>query len=343
VGRGEAGVLIGAPHGTAGGHSLIGPSLSPIERGFFQPVEEHAFAHPAEQDLARIFSFYRIRWVYEPTTFHLEFREDGRPAEQITPDFYLPDHDLFIELTTMRQRLVTRKNRKIRRLREIFPSLQIKLLYRKDYDRLVGAYPAPDHISDPQLGETVFESGVVQERLGELALEIFESSEVLSSLTESEGRQRTAPLHLIGVGSGSKRILGDLAAQLDLHACCVTTDLLMLSRYGGGQNDERVRMGQALKTPVAGRDVVLVADIVSSGLSLVYVTEWLRSKGARSVRICALLDREDARIIDIPLDFVGFRAPDEVLVGYGLSSYPQFRELSYIASIHEAEELAARG
>jgi hypoxanthine phosphoribosyltransferase len=55
------------------------------------------------------------------------------------------------------------------------------------------------------------------------------------------------------------------------------------------------------------------------------------------VRICALLDRSDARIIDIPLDFVGFRAPDEVLVGYGLSSYPQFRELPYIASVHEAD------
>ena len=92
------------------------------------------------------------------------------------------------------------------------------------------------------------------------------------------------------------------------------------------------------QTPVTGRDIVLVADIVSSGLSLVYVTEWLRSRGARSVRVCTLLDRKDARIIDIPLDFVGFRAPDEVLVGYGLSAYPQFRELPFIASIHEAGE-----
>ena len=342
MGRGEAGVLLGSPFGAAGSYIPMGPSLAHIERDFFQPMEEHAFAHPAEQDLARILSFYRIRWVYEPTTFHLEFREDGRPAEQITPDFYLPDHDLFIELTTMRQRLVTRKNRKIRRLREIFPSLHIKLLYRKDYDRLIGAYPAPDHIADPRLGETVFDAGSVRQRLGELAREIHQSSEILSSLAEDGGRQRNAPLHLIGIGSGSSRILEDLAGHLDAHACCVTTDVLVLSRYAGGEDDERVRMGQTLQAPVAGRDVVLVADIVSSGLSLVYVTEWLRNKGARSVRICTLLDREDARIIDIPLDFVGFRAPDEVLVGYGLSSYPQFRELPYIASIHEGEELGAR-
>jgi hypoxanthine phosphoribosyltransferase len=129
-----------------------------------------------------------------------------------------------------------------------------------------------------------------------------------------------------------------LAINLDRHACCVTTDELVLSRYDGGDDEERVHVDQVLETPITGRDVLLVADIVSSGLSLVYLTDWLRSRGARSVRVCTLLDREDARIIDIPLDFVGFRAPDEVLVGYGLSSYSQFRDLPHIASIHEPEE-----
>jgi hypoxanthine phosphoribosyltransferase len=313
---------------TAGSLHPRGP-LTPIGRGFYQPVEEHEFAHPAEQDLARILSFYRIRWVYEPTTFHLEFREDGRPAEQITPDFYLPDHDLYIELTTMRQRLVTRKNRKIRRLRETFPSVHIKLLYRRDYDRLIGAYPAPDHIADPELGTVMFESGAIQQRVAELAADLTMSD-------DPSAQALSAPLHLIGVGAGSKRFLDELSAALDVNACCVTSDSLVLSRYGTANGDDRVRVGQMLKMPVAGRDIVLVADIVSSGLSLVYVTEWLHSKGARSVRICALLDREDARIIDIPLDYVGFKAPDEVLVGYGLSSYPKFRDLPHIASIHEA-------
>ena len=193
MGRGEAGVLLGKGYESSLVHAPIGPSLVPIERGFFQPVEEHAFAHPAEEDLARIFSFYRIRWVYEPTTFHLEYREDGRPSEQITPDFYLPDHDLFIELTTMRQRLVTRKNRKIRRLREMFPSVQIKLLYRRDYDRLVGAYPAPDHISVPQLGKTLIEAEDVQRRIAELAHEIHVSSSLSTTLSEAGRRERQLP------------------------------------------------------------------------------------------------------------------------------------------------------
>lgn len=340
MGRGEAGALLGLSYGPSQAHRFGGSSLTPSGRGLFQQVEAHAFAHPAEQDLARILSFYRIRWVYEPTTFHLEFREDGRPAEQITPDFYLPDHDLFIELTTMRQRLVTRKNRKIRRLREIFPSIQIKLLYRRDYDRLVGAYPALDHLTDPQLGNVIFDEASVNDRVSALAREIHAWGETLLPIADSASRQRSAPLQLIGVGAGSRRFLLDLAVQLDQHDCCVSTDQLIMSRYDGSQADARVRVGQELKTPVAGRDVLLVADIVSSGLSLIFVTDWLRSRGARSVRICALLDRRDARIIDIPLDFVGFEAPDEVLVGYGLSSYPRFQALSHIASIHEREELA---
>jgi len=340
VGRGEAGVLLGTPPGV-GAHAVqFGESMAPIPRWLFQPVDEHDFAHPAEQDLARILSYYRIRWIYEPTTFHLEFREDGRPAEQITPDFYLPDHDLYIELTTMRQRLVTRKNRKVRRLRETFPSVHIKLLYRKDYDRLIGAYPAPDRILDPVLDSALLDAATIQARIAALADEIHASTSGLREFASSERREVPSDqlLHLIGVGAGSGQFLADLGRALDRRHCRVSSDELVLSRYSGGHDDERVRIGRTSKQPVAGRDIVLVADIVSSGLSLVYVTEWLRTNGARSVRICTLLDREDARIIDIPLDFVGFKAPDEVLVGYGLASYPQFRDLPHVACIHDGAE-----
>ncbi len=308
----------------------LGASFSAIPRGLFQVVDQHAFAHPAEQDLARILSFYRIRWIYEPTTFHLEFREDGRPAEQITPDFYLPDHDLFLELTTMRQRLVTRKNRKIRRLREAFPSVHIKLLYRRDYDRLVGSYPAPDGILEPVLDRPLYDAAALRQRIGELATEI--------SASAGRSGRICQPPHLIGVGAGSRRFLSDLQRELAARSCGAAIDQLVLSRYRAGLDGDHVRIGGALAAPFAGRDVILVSDIVSSGLSLVSVTEWLRGKGAHTVRICTLLDRRDARIIDIPLDYVGFEAPDEVLVGYGFSSYPRFGDLPYIAPIHESAE-----
>ena len=334
MGRGDAGVLAGTPIGVGIHPAQLGASFSPIPRGRFQAVDAHAFAHPAEQDLARILSFYRIRWIYEPTTFHLEFRDDGRPAEQITPDFYLPDHDLFIELTTMRQRLVTRKNRKIRRLREMFPSVQIKLLYRRDYDRLVGAYPAPDSIHDPILEPPLYEGDALQRRIAELGSEIARSASHIG-----HRRQYPGDLHLIGIGAGSRRFLSDLARELSAHEVRLTSDQLAVSRYSAGQEGDRACVRGPLATSVAGRDVLLVSDIVSSGLSLVYVTEWLRGQGARSVRVCALLDRADARVIDIPLDFVGFTAPDEILVGYGFSSYPRFGNLPYIAPIHEGADL----
>ena len=77
--------------------------------------------------------FYQIRWEYEPKTFPLRHDEHGRVIESFAPDFYLPDFDLYLELTTLKQSLVTKKNRKLRRLRELYPDVNIKLLYRRDF------------------------------------------------------------------------------------------------------------------------------------------------------------------------------------------------------------------
>jgi hypothetical protein len=78
-----------------------------------------------------------VDWEYEPTEFILEWDADGRPAQAFRPDFYLPAHDLYIEITTMNQRLVTKKNRKSRRLRELYPDVAIKILYQRDYLNLL--------------------------------------------------------------------------------------------------------------------------------------------------------------------------------------------------------------
>ncbi len=95
------------------------------------------FAHESERCLAALLDFYGIAWEYEPVEFALAWDERGRPCSAFRPDFYLPDHDLFLELTTLRQELVTRKNRKVRRLRELHPDLTVKVLYRRDYANLV--------------------------------------------------------------------------------------------------------------------------------------------------------------------------------------------------------------
>jgi hypoxanthine phosphoribosyltransferase len=98
------------------------------------------FANQAEVECAKILDFYGIEWEYEPRSFVLESDEDGRIIEAFTPDFYLPEQDLYLEVTVMKQSLVTRKNRKIRKLRERYPDIKIKLFTRRDFDRLAQKY-----------------------------------------------------------------------------------------------------------------------------------------------------------------------------------------------------------
>jgi hypothetical protein len=113
------------------------------ERPVFQAycgAKPPRFVNQAEIEVAKLLDFYGIPWEYEPRSFVLEEDEQGRVIEAATPDFYLPDQDLYLEVTTMKQSLVTRKNRKIRKLRERYPDLKIKLFYKRDIERLVGKY-----------------------------------------------------------------------------------------------------------------------------------------------------------------------------------------------------------
>jgi len=100
-------------------------------------VASTAFAHPSERVAAQILDFYRIAWEYEPTTFPLEWDRKGNVLVSFAPDFYLSELDLYIELTTMSQKLVTKKNRKVRRLKELYPDVNIKIFYQKDFRRLL--------------------------------------------------------------------------------------------------------------------------------------------------------------------------------------------------------------
>jgi len=95
------------------------------------------FAHHSEAELARILDFYQVRWQYEPNTFPIGWSLDGDVVESFSPDFFLPDMDLYIELTTLKQTLVRKKNRKLRRLRELYPDVRIKLFYARDFRMLL--------------------------------------------------------------------------------------------------------------------------------------------------------------------------------------------------------------
>ena len=123
---------------TADDHS---PDELPVDpTATHPPLDEIAFAHASERVAGEILDFYRIRWQYEPTTFPIEWDGQGNVIASFSPDFYLPDFDLYIELTTMSQKLVTKKNRKVRRLRELYPDVNIKIFYQKDFRMLLARF-----------------------------------------------------------------------------------------------------------------------------------------------------------------------------------------------------------
>jgi len=103
-------------------------------------LPDKTFAHHSEQIFANLLDFYRIAWEYEPRSFPVQWDAEGRITESFTPDFYLPEFELYVELTTMKQSLVTRKNRKIRLLRELYPHLNVQVFYQKDFENLIFKY-----------------------------------------------------------------------------------------------------------------------------------------------------------------------------------------------------------
>jgi hypothetical protein len=104
------------------------------------PHTEVRFAHNSERQFAKLLDFYGIAWEYEPRTFALEWDRDGKPSQAFTPDFYLPAYDIYIEITTLNQKLVTKKNRKARRLVELYPDVAVRVLYQRDYLHLLVKY-----------------------------------------------------------------------------------------------------------------------------------------------------------------------------------------------------------
>jgi cytidylate kinase len=110
-------------------------------------VRSKQFGHPSEEVFANLLDFYRIAWDYEPRSFALQWDKDGKVQEAFTPDFYLPEFDLYVELTTMKQAHVTKKNRKIRLLRAIYPHVNIQVFYQKDVQDLVIKYGLPERLA----------------------------------------------------------------------------------------------------------------------------------------------------------------------------------------------------
>jgi hypoxanthine phosphoribosyltransferase len=287
-------------------------------------VRTVSFAHPSEEDFARLLDFYQIEWVYEPRSFMLEWEGD-KVTEMFTPDFYLPGLDLYIEMTTLKPGLTSEKNRKVRRLRDLYPDTKIKLLARRDYDRLLAKYghgPLAGAKTEG-VGRTLFSADQIQMRVRQLAKEISQ---------DYEGRR----ILLVGVLRGVLCFMADLMRYLEVSA---DVDFMALSYYGAGSGGEAVRITKDLNVRPNGRHVLLVEDIVDTGMTLSFVLAHLEERHPASLAVCTLLDKKVRRLTDVPLAYVGFEVPDEFLVGYGLDYHEEYRNLPFIALVkQEAKE-----
>ncbi|HWH24545.1 MAG TPA: hypoxanthine phosphoribosyltransferase [Candidatus Limnocylindria bacterium] len=139
------------------------------------------------------------------------------------------------------------------------------------------------------------------------------------------GRQLT----LVSVLKGSLPFMADLMRAIEVP---VTIDLMEVSSYGGMTTETSglVRILKDLSSSIAGKDVLIVEDIIDTGLTLNYLLRYLRGKNPRSLRICALLDKPARRLVEIPIDYVGFQIPDQFVVGYGLDYGEFYRNLPFI-------------
>ena len=106
------------------------------------------FAHDSEAELARILDFYGIEWQYEPDVFPISWNAAGAVVESFAPDFYLPEIGLYVELTTLKQSLVRKKNRKLRWMRQLYPEIRVKLFYARDFRALMLKYGRLDFLTD---------------------------------------------------------------------------------------------------------------------------------------------------------------------------------------------------
>ena len=119
-------------------------SAEPVGDQHLLKSDTFRFAHASERQFARLLDFYQIDYEYEPTSFDLAWDHLGNVVQRFTPDFYLPEFELYIEITTLNQKLVTKKNRKVRRLRERYPEIRCKVFYQRDYLSLVTKYGLED-------------------------------------------------------------------------------------------------------------------------------------------------------------------------------------------------------
>ena len=196
--------------------------------------------------------------------------------------------------------------------------MQIKLLYKRDYLSLlakygIGAVNEHDHMT---VHEVLISATEIDRRVSELGAQITH---------DYAGKE----LLLVGVLKGVTCFMADLMRHVSVP---VSIDFMTISSYEGDRSGA-VRIVQDLTESIYGRDVLLVEDIVDTGMTLQHLIKQLEAREPASLRVCALLDKRARRLVETKLDYVGFEIPDEFVVGYGLDYRQHFRNLPFVATV----------
>ena len=178
-------------------------------------------------------------------------------------------------------------------------------------------------MNDPAIGEVLVPHEDLQRRVAELGAEISR---------DYEGRD----LVMIGVLKGAVLFLADLMRQLTVPC---EVDFMAVSSYGSSTDSSGVvRILKDLDAPIEGRDVLIVEDIIDSGLTLQYLLRNLRARNPGSLEVCALLTKPERRRVELPIRYVGFEIPNRYVIGYGLDYAQRYRNLSYVAALNEQRQ-----
>jgi len=175
-------------------------------------------------------------------------------------------------------------------------------------------------VKDPAIGEILVQQDDLAHRVRAIGAEISDA-------------YRGRSLLLIGVLKGAMFFLSDLMRELDVEC---EVDFMAVASYGSSTDSSGVvRILKDLDAPIENRDVLIVEDIVDSGLTLSYLLRTLRARDPASLEVCALLIKPERRKVDLPIHYVGFEIPDRFVVGYGLDHAERFRNLPYVAALQE--------
>ncbi len=223
---------------------------------------------------------------------------------------------------------MTEKHRKLRLLRQSYPEVNIKLLHRRDYLRLLAKYGfGPLSEQDAlRVHQVLITQSQLEARVEQLGAQI------------ARDYRGTEPL-LIGVLRGVTCFMADLIRHVSLP---LAIDFMAISSYEGDRGGA-VRIVKDLDENIEGRQVLVVEDIVDTGMTLNTLLGYLLARKPASLRVCTLLDKRARRLVDLPIDYVGFEVPDEFVVGYGLDYGQKYRNLPFIATLQTQPEVRPSG